>query len=539
MALHFYRMKMKTSVMTIGLSCLLAHAGVAQQTDSVDLLIRNGRIMDGTGNSWYYGDVAVSDGVIRQIGRLATMPARKTIDAKGLIVCPGFIDVHAHIESSIFEKPSADNYIHDGVTSAVTGNCGNSAEDLGAFFGRIDSIRTSINIASLAGHNTIRRLGMGLGKRDPSAQEMQEMNRLMEKAMQDGAAGLSTGLIYLPGMYSKTAEIVSLASIAARFNGVYATHMRNEGLKVFEAIEEALAIGRGANIPVQISHFKVSGRVNWGKSSQTLYMVENARKEGIEVTIDQYPYTASSTNLATQVPEWALAGGLDSLRVRMKNPDTRKKIIDGMLDNQEEGKTKDFSFAVVANYAPDTTLNGKSITEINVLKGRKKKMRFEAETILDMLEKGNAQMVYHTMNENDLQHFIRYPFNMPAADGSVSNGRGMPHPRSYGTNARVLGRYVREMGVIGWEEAIRRMTSLPARKFGMENRGLLQPGYAADIVLLDPATVSDKATFEKPHQFSSGIPWVIVNGQVVIENGIHNGTRSGKSLRKKMPSAQP
>jgi N-acyl-D-amino-acid deacylase len=421
----------------------------------------------------------------------------------------------------------------------VTGNCGNSAEDLGAFFGRIDSIRTSINIASLAGHNTIRRLGMGLGKRDPSAQEMQEMNRLMEKAMQDGAAGLSTGLIYLPGMYSKTAEIVSLASIAARFNGVYATHMRNEGLKVFEAIEEALAIGRGANIPVQISHFKVSGRVNWGKSSQTLYMVENARKEGIEVTIDQYPYTASSTNLATQVPEWALAGGLDSLRVRMKNPDTRKKIIDGMLDNQEEGKTKDFSFAVVANYAPDTTLNGKSITEINVLKGRKKKMRFEAETILDMLEKGNAQMVYHTMNENDLQHFIRYPFNMPAADGSVSNGRGMPHPRSYGTNARVLGRYVREMGVIGWEEAIRRMTSLPARKFGMENRGLLQPGYAADIVLLDPATVSDKATFEKPHQFSSGIPWVIVNGQVVIENGIHNGTRSGKSLRKKMPSAQP
>jgi N-acyl-D-amino-acid deacylase len=527
------------SMAAFGLAFLIALSSHAQPADSADLLIRNGRIMDGTGNSWYYADVAVRDGMIRQIGQLAATPARKIIDAKGLVVCPGFIDVHAHIETSIFERPTADNYIFDGVTTVVTGNCGNSAEDLGDYFRRIDSMQTSINIASLAGHNTIRRMGMGLGKRDPTSQEMQDMNRLMEKAMRDGAVGLSTGLIYLPGMYSKTDEIISLAGIAARYGGVYATHMRNEGLRVTEAINEALAIGRGANIPVQISHFKVSGRANWGKSAQTLTMVEDARKQGIDVTIDQYPYTASSTNLATQVPEWALDGGLDSLRVRMKDPATRKKIIDGMMDNQEEGKSKNFSFAVVANYLPDTTLNGKNISEINVLKGRKKKMRQEAETILDMLEKGNAQMVYHTMNENDLQHFIRYPFNMPAADGSVSNGRGMPHPRSYGTNARVLGRYVREMGVIGWEEAIRRMTSLPARKFGLEKRGLIQAGFTADLVLLDPATVSDKASFDKPHQFSTGIPWVIVNGKVVVEDGKHTGTRSGQSIRKKNPSAQP
>ena len=521
------------------LALLIAINSDAQQADSADLLIRNGRIMDGTGNSWYYADVAVKDGLILQVGRLANMPARKSIDAKGLVVCPGFIDVHAHIETSIFERPTADNYIYDGVTTVVTGNCGNSAEDLGDYFRRIDSMQASINIASLAGHNTIRRLGMGLGKRDPTSQEMQDMNRLMDKAMRDGAVGLSTGLIYLPGMYSKTDEIISLAGIAARYGGVYATHMRNEGLRVTEAINEALAIGRGANIPVQISHFKVSGRANWGKSAQTLSMVENARKQGIEVTIDQYPYTASSTNLATQVPEWALDGGLDSLRVRMKDPAMRKKIVNGMMDNQEEGKSKDFSFAVVANYPPDTTLNGKNISEINVLKGRKKKMRLEAETILDMLEKGNAQMVYHTMNENDLQHFIRYPFNMPAADGSVSNGRGMPHPRSYGTNARVLGRYVREMGVIGWEEAIRRMTSLPARKFGLEKRGLVQAGYLADLVLLDPVAVSDKASFDKPHQFSTGIPWVIVNGKVVVEEGKHTGVRSGQSIRKKNSSVQP
>jgi N-acyl-D-amino-acid deacylase len=504
----------------------------ATAQEKADILIVNGRILDGTGNNWYYGDLALKDGVILKMGKLGGMQATRTIDAKGLLVCPGFIDVHGHIESSIFDRPSADNYIRDGVTTVVTGNCGNSAEDLGAFFTRIDSIKTSINVASLAGHNTIRRLGMGLGKRDPTKAEMDTMNQLMDKAMRDGAAGLSTGLIYLPGMYSKTEEIVSLASIASRYNGVYATHMRNEGLRVVEAIEEALTIGREAKIPVEISHFKVSGRANWGKSTQTLGMVEKARLEGIEVTIDQYPYTASSTNLAVLVPEWALDGGLDSLRVRMKDPAIRKRIVDGMLDNQEEGKSKDFSFAFVASYAPDTTFNGRTITEINQLKGRKKKMRMEAETILDMLEKGNAQMVYHTMNEEDLRHFIRYPFNMPAADGSVSNGRGMPHPRSYGTNARVLGRYVRELGILTWEEAIRRMTSLPARKFGLMGRGLLETGYQADIVLVDPATVSDKASFAQPHQFSVGIPWVIVNGQVVVEQGNHTGTRSGIALRK-------
>jgi N-acyl-D-amino-acid deacylase len=501
-----------------------------------DLIIRNGRIIDGSGNSWYYGDVAVKDGKILRIGRLTDMQAARTIDAKGLLVCPGFIDVHAHIESSIFERPTADNYIHDGVTSVVTGNCGNSAEDLGDFFRKIDSMRTSINIASLAGHNTIRRLGMGLGKRDPLASEMDAMLQLMKKAMQDGAVGLSTGLIYLPGMYSKTNEITALATIAAGSGGVYATHMRNEGLRVVEAIQEALVIGRETSIPVQISHFKVSGKANWGKSNETLAMVEAARKEGIDVTIDQYPYTASSTNLAVLVPEWALDGGLDSLRVRMKDPATRKKIVDGMLDNQEEGKSKDFSFAVVANYSADTSLNGKTITEINQQKGRKKKIRMEAETILDMLEKGNAQMVYHTMQEKDLQHFMRYPFNMPAADGSVSNGRGVPHPRSYGTNARVLGRYVRELGIVGWEEAIRRMTSLPARKFGLEKRGQLLEGNHADIVLIDPATVSDKATFTQPHKFSVGIPWVIVNGDIIIDYGKHTGRRSGHALRKTIPN---
>ena len=345
-----------------------------------DIIITNGRILDGTGNSWYHADVAVKGDKIVSIkkGLAVQFPNAKIIDAKNMIVSPGFIDVHAHIEGSIFERPTANNYIYDGVTSVVTGNCGGAADDIAVFFRRLDSIDTSINVATLAGHNNIRRMGMGLEDRKATADEMKKMEALIEKAMKDGAVGLSTGLIYLPGMYSATEEIVALAKIAAANGGVYATHMRNEGLKVHEAIDEALTIGREAKIPVQISHFKVAGKSNWGRSTETLDMVINARKEGYDVTIDQYPYTASSTNLAVTLPDWALEGGLDSLRVKLKDPVQRKKVLDGMKNSLEAGKRKDYSYAVVAGFPADTTLNGKSITQINIEKGRKKKFINEA-----------------------------------------------------------------------------------------------------------------------------------------------------------------
>ena len=512
-------------------ACLLAGLTASAQTPA-DLIIKNGRIIDGTGNNWYRADIAIKNGRIIGMGKNLPHTATRTIDAGNLYVTPGFIDVHAHIEGGIFDRPTADNYIRDGVTTVVTGNCGNSFDDLGTFFQKLDSMRTSINVASLAGHNTIRRLGMGLLDKAPTAEEQRTMDSLMQDAMDDGAVGLSTGLIYLPGMYAKTEEIVSLARIAGRKSGVYATHMRNEGSKVTEAIEEALTIGREADIPVQISHFKVAGRSNWGRSTSTLDQVINARKQGLDVTIDQYPYTASSTNLAVTVPDWALDGGLDSLRKRIRDNDLKKKIIQGMANTLKKSKNKNYSYAVVAMYSPDTTVNGKNISEINKMKGRKPKPAFEAETILDMLMKGNAQMVYHTMNEDDVRYFMKYPFNMPAADGGVSTGKGMPHPRGYGTNARVLGRYVREQGVIGFEEAIRRMTSLPAQKFGLNDRGLLKEGFAADIVILDPEKVSDRSTFDVPHQFSEGIPFVIVNGIPVVENSQHTGQRSGQTLKK-------
>lgn len=393
-------------------------------------------------------------------------------------------------------------------------------------------MKTSINVASLVGHNTVRRLAMGLNNRLATPEEQKRMEELVAQAMKDGAVGLSTGLIYLPGMYSNTAEVIGLARAAAVYHGVYASHIRNEENGVKDAINEAINIGRAANIPVQISHFKVSGPANWGRSKETLPMIEAARKEGYDVTIDQYPYSASSTNLGIRLPDWAMSGGSDSLKKRISDPVMHKQIIKEMLEMQARYKYKSYGYAYVANHSADTTFNGKNISEINKLKGRKSKMKFEAETILDMMMAGGAQMVYHSMNEDDVRHFMKYPFNMIGADGGVVvYGKGMPHPRAYGTNARVLAKYVREEKLVSLEEMIRRMTSLAAQKFQLKDRGLIKEGMAADIVVFDLNEVTDKATFEQPHQFSTGFHYVLVNGQLAIENGKHTGIRSGATLK--------
>lgn len=510
---------------------ILLAPGFLKAQNAVDVIIRNGKIIDGTGNSWYYGDVAIKGGKIVAIGKLANYTAAKVIDAQKLIVAPGFIDVHGHIESGIFEQPTAENYIYDGVTTVITGNCGGSANNLQRFFARIDSLHPSINVASLVGHNTVREQVMKRDNRLPTAAEQLKMDALVEQAMKDGAVGLSTGLIYIPGAFANTAEVVSLAKAAGKYNGIYASHIRNEENKAVEAINEAIQVGKEANVPVQISHFKIGGRGNWGKSSITLGLVETARKEGWDVTIDQYPYTASSTNLGVRLPEWALAGGQDSVKSRLHNPAVRAQIKKEMLDQLYGYKFKNYSYAVVANYSSDSSYNGKSITEINKLMGRKTKAPYEAETIMDMVEKGGAQMVYHSMNEDDVKYIMKYPFCMAGADAGVPiPGKGMPHPRGYGTNARILGRYVRDAKVISLEEAIRRMTSLAAQKFQLKGRGILKEGMAADIVVFDEATINDKATFEQPHQYSVGFQYILVNGKLVVEEGKHTGARSGMAL---------
>lgn len=514
------------------LACILFFPALLH-AQRADVLIRNGKILDGTGNSWRYGDVAVQNGKIAAIGRLGNWTAARTIDATRLIVAPGFIDVHTHIEGDEKRNPTADNFIYDGVTSVVTGNCGASQTNLAAYFAMLDSLHLSINVAALIGHNDVRKAVMGSANRDPNESEMQRMEAIVAKAMEDGAVGMSTGLIYIPGTYSKTEEVVRLAKVASKYNGVYASHMRDEGDSVTQAIEEALHIGREARMPVEISHFKLSGQQNWGRSKETLPMIMRAREEGLDVTIDQYPYTASSTSLSTLLPDWVLADGQDSIRARLSRPAVRKEVTGYMLMKLKKRRLKHFSYPVVASFRYDSTYNGKSIEQVNLLKGRKHSAKEEAVTIMEMMEQGGAGMVFHGMGDEDVKAIMRYPFNMFASDASIRvYGSGNPHPRGYGTNARVLAKYVRDEQVISLEEAIRRMTSLPAQKFQLHNRGLLREGYAADIVVFDEKAVQDQSTYDKPHQYTTGFRYVLVNGAVTVDQGSHTGARAGATLRR-------
>lgn len=498
-----------------------------------DVVLMNGRIVDGAGNPWYRGNVGIKNGKITAVGTFATSKAKRIIDVQGSIIAPGFIDIHTHVEESLPKIPTADNFIHDGVTTIITGNCGSSEVDIAQFFNKLEEIKTSINVGSLIGHNDVRERVMKTAMRPPTADEQLQMENLVAKAMRAGALGLSTGLIYIPGTYATTEEVIGLAKAAAAEQGVYVSHIRDEGATVKEAIEEAINIGRQANIPVQISHFKISAKPLWGQSYETLGIVENARNEGLDVTIDQYPYTASSTNMGTMLPSWALAD--DSLTVanRLNNPETRKKIIAEMLESLQADQRTNYDYAVIARYAPDTTLQGKNISQINQEKGRPATAEAEANLILDLFGKGFAQMVFHKMSEDDVMMILRHPFTMVASDAGIYElNKNRPHPRGYGSNARVLGLYVRDYQALKLEEAIRRMTSLPATRFGIKDRGLLREGYAADVVVFNEKNIRDAATFENPHAYSEGIEWVLVNGELVVEEGKHTGKRSGQIIRK-------
>ncbi len=507
------------------------NGALAQQAEPYDLVITNARIIDGTGNPWFRGSVAVKDGRIARVGKFDGSNAKQTIDAQNKIVAPGFIDVHAHTED-IFGNPTAENFVRMGVTSLITGNCGGSVVNVGEFFGRFSEKPLAVNLATLIAHGSVRRAVMGLDDRAPSADEQQKMNSLVEQGMKDGAVGLSTGLIYVPGTYAKTDEVVELAKVASRFGGTYASHIRNEGNGVVDAIKEAINIGEQANLPVEISHFKISSKALWGETPTTIGLVEDARRRGVTVTVDQYAYTASSTSLDSRIPSWILAGGRDEGRKRLADPETRKKAAAEMKDTLKKSKFKDYAYAYVASHRANPEFNGKNIAEITQLVRKSKKLDEQIEQIFDMYDKGGAQMVFRVMDETDVQNIMRQPFTMIASDSGVRNfGSGVPHPRGYGNNARVLGRYVRELKIITLEDAIRKMTSLPAQTFGLADRGQIHEGFAADIVIFDESTVTDKATFENPHQYAEGFTSVIVNGAVVFDGQKLTGTMPGRALR--------
>jgi N-acyl-D-amino-acid deacylase len=528
------------SLLFVALICALPAASQRAQSDrttadrkspAYDLVITNGRIVDGTGNPWFRADIAVKDGRIARIGRIAPADALASVDARNQIVAPGFIDVHTHAEG-IYNQPAAENFVRMGVTSLITGNCGSSATNIGEFLGRIREQPLAVNLATLIAHGDVRRKVMGLEARTPSAEELQKMEAVVEQGMRDGAVGLSTGLIYVPGTYAKTDEVTALARVAARHGGVYATHMRNEGERVLEAIRESIEIGERAGLPVEISHFKISNKKLWGQTPATIGLVREARSRGLQVTVDQYAYTASSTSLDSRLPSWVLEGGREAGRTRLADPAVRARVVKEIKDSLKRSGFKDFSYAMVASYAKNPAFNGKSIAAIAKEARGKADIDAQIEQMLEMYAAGGAGMVYHSMGEPDVQAIMREPFTMIASDSGVRRfGDGAPHPRGYGNNARVLGRYVRDLRLLTLEDAIRKMTSLPAQTFRLRDRGLLREGFAADLVIFDEATIADRATYEQPHQYPSGISYVFVNGQAVLAQGEMTAARAGAALR--------
>lgn len=512
------------------LQSMTVNPSFAQDETTFDLAVVNARIVDGTGNPWFRGSIGIKDGRIVKIGNFNPGAAKEIVDAKNGIVAPGFIDVHTHSEN-VFEIPTAENFIRMGVTSLITGNCGGSATDVKEFLGRYEKTPLTVNVGMLLGHGSVRGKILGLDNRAPTAEEQLKMEQLVEQAMKDGALGISTGLIYVPGTYANTDEVVGLARVASRFGGVYASHIRDEGTDVVKSIEEAINIGERAELPVQISHFKISSKKLWGDTPVTIGLVKAAREKGLQVTIDQYVYTASSTSLDARMPSWAIAGGREEGKKRLADPETRKKIVDEMKKTLKEKDFKDFSFAYVANYRPNPEFNGKNIAEITKMTRGKKKLDAQLEQIFEMYEKGGAQMVYRVMSEPDVRDILDEPFTMIASDSGVrAFGSGVPHPRGYGNNARVLGEYVRNLKLISLEDAIRKMTSLPAQTFGLRDRGLIREGFVADLVIFDETKVADRATFENPHQYATGFSHVIVGGETVLNETGLTGKRSGQPL---------
>lgn len=512
---------------------LLVFFMISCAAPTYDIIINNGEIADGSGGDLINANLYIKNGKIILVGDQPNATAFEIIDATGLVVSPGFIDMHTHTERKSLDFPAVENYLQQGVTTMVGGNCGSSPFPIGDFFAKTDSTGIGPNLALLVGHNTIRREVMGTENRLATETEIKEMQTLVQSAMEDGAWGMSTGLKYIPGAYSNLDEVVALASVVSENDGFYATHMREEGIGLLESVKEAIDIGKQANLPVQISHHKAVGKSMWGQSIKTLDMVDNARKEGLEISLDQYPYTATSTTLKVVFPAWSLAGGHEKLKERLNDPIQRKKIKDGIVWNivYDRGGGDPASI-VVASYPTEPRLNGMNLAKITQSKGFDPTPVNAAEVLMNMVYAGNGSGIYHCLNENDVQRIMAHPQVMHASDGStIQLNHAQPHPRNYGTFPRVLGLYVRKLNVISLVEAIRKMTSLPASILGLSNRGKIKKGFWADLVIFDQSKIIDNATWKSPHQYPSGISWVLVNGKIAINNGKYTDSLPGKFLK--------
>jgi dihydroorotase/N-acyl-D-amino-acid deacylase len=511
------------------LALAVPSVGLAQ---SYDFVLRNARVFDGTGNPWYTADVAIRGDTIAAVGKIPASAAATAIDLSGLVLSPGFIDTHSHARHELFKVPTAENYIRQGVTAVIEGPDGSSPVPIAPFLTKVAASRVAINFGMMVGHGSVRSAVMGTENRNSTPKEIAKMRAIVRQAMQEGAFGLSTGLFYVPGNYAATEEVIELARVAAEFGGLHTSHMRDEAAKLLEAVSETIRIGEEGGLPTQLTHHKVIGGPNWGKSADTLRMVDEARARGVDVSIDQYPYTASNTGFTALFPQWAQAGGQKALVERLNAPDTRariKQVIeDRIRTDRGAGDPKNVQFA---RCDFDKTLAGKSLADVVAARGLAVTIENAAEVAIDIQKRGGCSTIYHSMSERDLERILSHRSTMIASDGGIPVfGEDVPHPRSYGTFARVLGLYVRERRVISLEDAIRKMTSLPASRFRIGDRGILRPGMKADLAAFDPSRVADLATYEKPHQYAEGFVHVFVNGRPVLRHSKMTGNLPGRVL---------
>jgi dihydroorotase/N-acyl-D-amino-acid deacylase len=506
---------------------------VAAQSTPYDLILRGGRIVDGTGSPWYRADIGVRGDAIARIAPFIADEGGRVIDLQGLVVSPGFIDVHTHARRGIFEVPTADNYVRQGVTTLVEGPDGGSAVPLGPFLAKVAATRITPNFASFIGQGSIRSSVIGEVNRAATPDEIEKMRGLVRQGMEDGAFGLSSGLFYVPGTFTPTAEVVELAKVAGRMGGIYTSHMRDEASKVLDSVRETITIGEQGGLPTQVTHHKVVGKKYWGRSVDTLKMIDDARARGVDATIDQYPYTASATSIGSALlPAWAQEGGREALLKRLNNSDLRAKIkFETVAIIRDERGGGDPKNVVVSSCQFDPSLAGKNLAQITQGRGLPVTLDNAAETTLWIVEQGGAQGIFHAISEDDLQRILVHPTTMVASDGEIPIfNQNHPHPRSYGTFSRVLGVYVRDKKLLSLETAVQKMSALPAQRLGLSDRGVIRQGLKADLAVFDPARVRDTATFEKPHSYAEGVSVVIVNGEVVFENGAMTAARPGRVL---------
>ncbi len=511
------------------LALLLPSFGNSQD---YDLIILGGKVVDGSGNPWYHADIAIKNDRIAEIGQLSNHEAKRVIDAHGLVVAPGFIDPHTHALRGIFEVPNAESALLQGVTTLTEGNDGSSPYPIDRHYADIDNLRISPNWAVFVGQGTIRQRVIGFGLRKATPDEMERMKQMVRDAMEQGALGISTGLFYVPGSFTSTEEVIELSKVAAEYNGIYISHIREEAAQLIDSVQETIRIGEEANIPVQITHHKVIGVENWGASIESLRLVDEARKRGVDVTIDQYPYTASQTSINALIPQWAQAGGREEMLSRINSAETystiKNEVVAKILYDRGGGDPKN---VFISRNSWDPDMAGKNLAELAIDAGLEPTPENAADVVFDIIRGGGATAVYHAIGPEDVDRIMQHPATAIGSDGPVGVfGEGAPHPRQYGTFARVLGLYVRERKILSLEEAIRKMSSQSARRLGIHDRGLITKGYFADIAIFDPDEIIDKATFENPHQYAIGTKFVLVNGTVVVENGQHTGARPGRIL---------